>query len=734
MEPDTPSIKDNSDLHFQSTWIKTQLKSRENEFTTFSDEYILVGSWNVNSKKPSESLSPWLKREIFPVVVAVGLQELDMSAEALLLEQTAAKSEPWEAAFFQTLNGSNVSKDPSKSYKLISQRQLCGVFMCVYIREDMIPNLSTVRQTVCTTGIMGIMGNKGGVGIRFQLYDSTISFVCSHFNAFQSNVERRNQDFSSIYDGLLFPSSGTDPTFDTSAAVTSLVKNVSKIILDSDENSNIPLAGHDAVFWLGDLNYRIDLPDAFVRQKIKENDLATLLVADQLKNQMDAGRVFQGGWKEAPINFAPTYKYDNNSTEYDTSEKHRIPAWTDRILWNSEYVDNISYERHELLSSDHRPISALFKIKLKKVDRSKRQTISNQVIKELDQILNAGRPDIQLSTTHVSFNEVHYGHVIEKEIQVENVGKTAAQFQFIPKLEETSISKPWLKFKPKSGIIEPGGSIPIKFSIKVDKITAPRVCVHNEKLNDIVILNFTNGPDIFIDITGKYQKSSFGNSLVNLCRFPNPIRYSHPVTDFRLKIPKELWRIFEWLYKNGLTEEDLFLETGTETEIDYIRECLDRGVDFTKKFSALSMGELLLKFLESMRDPVIPYSAYVDSMTVSESFDLCIKLVSKLPEAHYNTFYYVIAFLRELLLYSDKNKLTAEKLGFVFSSVIIRSPPNLVHKHLSEEECNMRKSTFILHFIKCDVLPYESNDQSFQSTTNSTTHDDLGPTNLSTKF
>lgn len=43
-------------------------------------------------------------------------------------------------------------------------------------------------------------------------------------------------------------------------------------------------------------------------------------------------QVFRG-FTEGNLDFAPTYKYDLFSEDYDTSEKCRTPAWTDRILW-----------------------------------------------------------------------------------------------------------------------------------------------------------------------------------------------------------------------------------------------------------------------------------------------------------------------------------------------------------------------------------------------------------------
>ena len=43
-------------------------------------------------------------------------------------------------------------------------------------------------------------------------------------------------------------------------------------------------------------------------------------------------QVFKG-FNEGDTNFAPTYKYDLFCDDYDTSEKNRVPAWTDRVLW-----------------------------------------------------------------------------------------------------------------------------------------------------------------------------------------------------------------------------------------------------------------------------------------------------------------------------------------------------------------------------------------------------------------
>jgi hypothetical protein len=68
---------------------------------------------------------------------------------------------------------------------------------------------------------------------------------------------------------------------------------------------------HDFVFLQGDLNYRIDGRRDQVIQNAEAGNFAPLLEQDQLKKQFKTAPGFRlQSYKEAPIKFAPTYKYD----------------------------------------------------------------------------------------------------------------------------------------------------------------------------------------------------------------------------------------------------------------------------------------------------------------------------------------------------------------------------------------------------------------------------------------
>ena len=166
--------------------------------------------------------------------------------------------------------------------------------------------------------------------------NTRLCFVTAHLAAGFANYEERNRDYHTIAHGLRF-------------------------------QRNRSIADHDAVLWLGDFNYRIGLPGDRVRTAIKTRDLATLFKNDQLNLQMVAGRAFPF-YSEGRITFDPTYKYDNGTDDYDTSEKARIPAWCDRVLWKGEGLTLRAYSAAPLRFSDHRPVFAVFSCQVRVED------------------------------------------------------------------------------------------------------------------------------------------------------------------------------------------------------------------------------------------------------------------------------------------------------------------------------------------------------------------------------
>ena len=132
-----------------------------------------------------------------------------------------------------------------------------------------------------------------------------------------------------------------------------------------------------------------------LREQLKLGEIQQCLEFDQLKLQKDQGSVFSD-FIEGDITFPPTYKYDLFSDDYDTSEKCRAPAWTDRVLWRRRKphpdADKlpgwhtgklIHYGRSELKQSDHRPVIAIIDVEISQIDKNMRKNVFYDVIKDL---------------------------------------------------------------------------------------------------------------------------------------------------------------------------------------------------------------------------------------------------------------------------------------------------------------------------------------------------------------
>jgi alpha-D-ribose 1-methylphosphonate 5-triphosphate synthase subunit PhnG len=76
--------------------------------------------------------------------------------------------------------------------------------LIVVVKHSIASAMRHVESATKKTGLQGLSGNKGGVGIRFNLFDSTVCFITCHLAAGHSNVTERNADYRTINGGLKF--------------------------------------------------------------------------------------------------------------------------------------------------------------------------------------------------------------------------------------------------------------------------------------------------------------------------------------------------------------------------------------------------------------------------------------------------------------------------------------------------------------------------------------------------
>ena len=157
---------------------------------------------------------------------------------------------------------------------------------------------------------------------------------------------------------------------------------------------------HEICVLNGDLNYRIDtMGRDTVVKAIQAGNFSKLLERDQMLVSRRRNPLFRlRAFTESPITFAPTYKYDVGTDRYDTSEKHRAPAWCDRILYRGAgKIKQLEYRRHELRISDHRPVSATFKLRIKSVAPEKRARAWKACLKRFESV----REELALNAKYV---------------------------------------------------------------------------------------------------------------------------------------------------------------------------------------------------------------------------------------------------------------------------------------------------------------------------------------------
>ncbi|KAK9451468.1 SacI homology domain-containing protein [Limtongia smithiae] len=324
-------------------YVMAELNRRKHEFTSTREISIFVGTFNLNGFLYDRDLSPWLFPEDSgieqPDLVIVAFQEIVELTASQILNADPAKREYWERRVSKCL-------EERGNYVLLRSAQLVGTALLMYVKSTEVRHVKNINGAMQKTGLGGMAGNKGGIAFSCDYSATSLCFITSHLAAGLSNVEDRNHDYRTIARGIRFP-------------------------------RGKKLGDHDTVIWLGDFNYRIDLPIDEVKQLIETNELDALYKYDQLNKQMLDGQVFPF-FSEARIGFDPTYKFNNGTEVYDT-EKLRIPAWTDRVLTRGQNIKQLSYNSANVLFSDHKPVYASFVVTVNTINAPLKEKLSQEL-------------------------------------------------------------------------------------------------------------------------------------------------------------------------------------------------------------------------------------------------------------------------------------------------------------------------------------------------------------------
>ncbi|XP_027090884.1 type IV inositol polyphosphate 5-phosphatase 11-like [Coffea arabica] len=283
------------------------------EFSGHSDVCLCIVTWNMNGQVSSEDINKLVGKNRKLDLLVIGLQEVPRENIAQLLKNVLADT--------HILLG-----------EAIMQSLQLFVFGPKH-SQQFVRGIKVDKQPV--GGLGGLIGRKkGAVAIRIKYKGIQMLFVSCHLAAHVGNVEERNDQF----------------------------RHISRSIFSKDWNPNATPA--QLTVWLGDFNYRLEGINTFpARDLIHENLHELLTSKDQLLQEAERGQIFNG-FREGTLSFKPTYKYNIGSSNYDTSYKVRVPAWTDRILFKIGDHDHIRATLHcydsmdTISSSDHKPVKA----------------------------------------------------------------------------------------------------------------------------------------------------------------------------------------------------------------------------------------------------------------------------------------------------------------------------------------------------------------------------------------
>ena len=267
------------------------------------------------------------------------------------------------------------------------------------------------------------------------------------------------------------------------------------------------------------------------------------------------------GLIESAADEAVLFDYDPETDGAENEDLKEEVSDPTVVITKAGFEDRIQleyYTAHQrVLSSDHKPLDAIFILDYDAVDPELKAKVYQEVARELDKAENDGRPSVTIvidqhrqqeqvtmgpsaSTFEgVDFGKVKYDQPKARNITIANTGRVPATVGFVDRVvgpdQQGGIAPPWLllRFDRPSDTknanpgalleynLEPGDAANVEVILNVDNVQLVRALNDGDKiLEDVLVLRIHNGRDYFIPIRATWLQSIFGRSIEKLVRLP----------------------------------------------------------------------------------------------------------------------------------------------------------------------------------------------------------------------
>ncbi|KEG10738.1 putative inositol phosphatidylinositol phosphatase [Trypanosoma grayi] len=701
----------------EEAWVQRELQYYEELYTEQKDLTVCLVTFNVACKKPPSNLASFVSlampkgnndsssgsstsnREVD--LIMVSLQEVDMSASAMLKEETEAAT-PWITGLHAAV-GADSQRVSNLPYYAFPPKQLVGLLLCVYLRRPLLPYVQEMSVMTVATGALGSMGNKGAVGLHLVLHRTSICLINVHLAAGQNNLVKRNDDASNIFMGMDFNAQKRQM----------LITNLQGGSVPSEvlyQHPELLPHDHDIIVVSGDLNYRIKLGyDAAVELALR-CDTARLLEHDEFMAELSNPHSPWLGFVDLTPTFPPTYRFDVGTGIYDTSEKQRVPSYTDRIvIWTKRKAHQqlIHVERLQALmdvcSSDHKPVQALLRLPILCEVEDKKKAVRQSLRKRIEQAGLDRTASAKTTIEPVSLDfgaQQFYDCGARQVLNITNAGECVALVRTFRQCNNDVSEGAWLRVFPANFSILPGETKEVVVECQLNprcmrwmSLWRPFEARGRLSLSSMLVVFVYQGPVHLVECTCTLKPSVFGNSLENIALLGNEVCVTAYATSgdleklskvMRPQLPKELWFLCEAIYARGAREPNLFTENSSTETCAAIMHRLDTCCEpLPDDYDVQCIATCFITFLQSLQEPVVPFALYGAALAAGRAKGKAplMFVQQQLPPLHANVWIYVCALLNFLLrpVNARSNELTPRFLAKLFSTVMLVRPGVLLH-------------------------------------------------------